>query len=60
MASSNEEDRALPGVSIINILLGAVSFIVVSLRIYTRVWIKPSAGWDDLLIVLGLVRSPHS
>lgn len=55
MASPNE-DRAVPGVTIINCLLGGIALVVVILRIFTRTWIKPSAGWDDILIVLGLVR----
>ena len=49
------DDRALPGVTVINCLLGAIALVVVCLRIYTRAWIKPSLGWDDFLIVLGLV-----
>lgn len=48
-------DAALPGVPVINILLGSIAAVVVALRLYTRLYIKPSAGWDDVLIVLGLV-----
>lgn len=55
MGSPNE-NRALPGVTVINCLLGGIALIVVSLRIYTRAWVKPPLGWDDILIVLALVR----
>ncbi|KAJ5165344.1 uncharacterized protein N7500_007174, partial [Penicillium coprophilum] len=43
------------GVLVVNIVCFAFTFLVVSLRLYTRLWITCSAGIDDLLIVIGLV-----
>ncbi|KAJ5345291.1 hypothetical protein N7541_007784 [Penicillium brevicompactum] len=43
------------GVLVVNIVCLALAFIVVSLRIYTRIRITCSAGVDDVLIVIGLV-----
>lgn len=48
-------NRALPSLPVFNILLATVSTLVVTLRIYTRTWLKNCAGWDDFLIVPGLV-----
>ncbi|CAI7599221.1 unnamed protein product [Penicillium discolor] len=43
------------GVLIVNVVCLALAFLIVSLRLYTRLWITCSAGVDDLLIVVGLV-----
>ncbi|OQE40177.1 hypothetical protein PENCOP_c006G06986 [Penicillium coprophilum] len=43
------------GVLVVNIVCFAFTFLVVCLRLYTRLWITCSAGIDDLLIVIGLV-----
>ena len=37
----------------------AVAAIAVSLRLYVRLWIVKSSGWDDLAIVMSLVL-PHT
>ncbi|KAF9248293.1 hypothetical protein DTO013E5_5203 [Penicillium roqueforti] len=43
------------GVLIVNVVCLTLASLVVSLRLYTRVWITCSAGIDDALIVIGLV-----
>ncbi|KAJ5198857.1 hypothetical protein N7491_000576 [Penicillium cf. griseofulvum] len=43
------------GVLVVNIICLAFAFLVVSLRLYTRLWITCSAGIDDFLIVIGLI-----
>ena len=51
-----DTDRAIPGVPLSNIIGCSVAFAVVTVRIYTRLCIKGSAGWDDALIVAAIVR----
>ncbi|CAG7915446.1 unnamed protein product [Penicillium olsonii] len=43
------------GVMILNIVCFSLALIVVFLRVYTRACITSSAGFDDVLIVIGLV-----
>jgi hypothetical protein len=43
------------GVLIVNVVCMSLAFLVVSLRLYTRLRITCSAGIDDVLIVIGLV-----
>ncbi|KAJ5958330.1 uncharacterized protein N7479_005480 [Penicillium vulpinum] len=43
------------GVLIVNIICLILAFLVVSLRLYTRLRITCSAGVDDVLIIIGLV-----
>ncbi|KAJ5689103.1 hypothetical protein N7462_003495 [Penicillium macrosclerotiorum] len=43
------------GVLIVNIICIGLAFLVVMLRLYTRLRITCSAGIDDILIVIGLV-----
>lgn len=43
------------GVLIVNVVCLALAFLIVSLRLYTRIWITCSAGVDDVLIVVGLI-----
>ena len=47
--------RASPGVPIFDITMTAIAFLGVLLRLYTRAWIKAAAGWDDALIIVGMV-----
>lgn len=46
-----------PGVLIVNATCLSLAFIVVSLRIYTRIRITYSAGVDDVLIIIGLISA---
>ncbi|KAJ5941347.1 hypothetical protein N7516_001515 [Penicillium verrucosum] len=43
------------GVLIVNVVCLPLAFLIVSLRLYTRLWITCSAGVDDVLIVVGLI-----
>lgn len=43
------------GVLIVNLICISLAFLVVSLRLYTRLRITCSAGVDDILITMGLV-----
>ncbi|KOS44693.1 hypothetical protein ACN38_g4407 [Penicillium nordicum] len=43
------------GVLIVNVVCLALAFLIVFLRLYTRLWITCSAGVDDVLIVVGLI-----
>lgn len=43
------------GVLIVNVVCLTWAFLIVSLRLYTRVWITYSAGVDDVLIIIGLI-----
>ncbi|KAJ5398794.1 hypothetical protein N7465_009283 [Penicillium sp. CMV-2018d] len=43
------------GVLIVNVVCLVCAFLIVSLRLYTRLWITYSAGVDDVLIVVGLI-----
>lgn len=52
---SPAENRALPEVPVIVLLLMILSSIIVGLRIYTRAWLKSVAGWDDILMVPAVV-----
>jgi hypothetical protein len=45
-----------PGLLIVNIVFSALAFIVVALRLYTRVWITRSLGMDDVFVFAALVR----
>jgi hypothetical protein len=45
------------GVLIVNVVCLSLAFVVVSLRLYTRIRITYSAGVDDFLIVIGLIFS---
>ncbi len=42
---------------VIDILFPALSFVVLLLRCYTRIFIKKWFGWDDVLILLAFVRA---
>ena len=48
-------NRALPGTVIFSFILLTVATVIVSLRVYTRAWVKSVAGWDDILIIPALV-----
>ncbi|EER27805.1 hypothetical protein CPC735_031410 [Coccidioides posadasii C735 delta SOWgp] len=43
-----------PQLAVVGITLLVISFIVVFLRMYVRIWIRRSAGWDDWLMLLVL------
>ncbi|CAI7604265.1 unnamed protein product [Penicillium glandicola] len=43
------------GVLIVNVVCLTWASLIVSLRLYTRLWITCSAGVDDVLIIIGLV-----
>ncbi|CAG8214702.1 unnamed protein product [Penicillium salamii] len=43
------------GVLIVNIVCFSLALMIVFLRVYTRVWITRSAGFDDVLILIGLM-----
>ncbi|KGO64115.1 hypothetical protein PEX1_020670 [Penicillium expansum] len=43
------------GVLIVNVVCLTWAFLIVSLRLYTRVWVTCSAGIDDVFIVIGLI-----
>lgn len=45
------------GVLIVNATCLPLAFIVVSLRLYTRIRITYSAGVDDVLIIIGLISA---
>jgi hypothetical protein len=36
----------------------AIASIFISLRMYTRYYIIRNVGWDDVLMIVNLVRSP--
>lgn len=36
--------------------LTIIASIVVTVRVYIRIWVKRTFGWDDGLIVISLVR----
>lgn len=46
-----------PGLLIVNLVLTPLTISFVGLRLYTRIRISKSAGFDDVLIVLALVSS---
>lgn len=46
-----------PGLIAATSVLVGVSFIVVVLRLATRWYIVKNIGWDDITIVLAIVRS---
>ena len=48
-------NRAIPLVPFADIFSCAVAFVAVSVRAYTRFWIKRAAGWDDYLIIAAVV-----
>lgn len=50
-----EANRAIPGVPVANFVCCILALVIVALRIFTRVWIKRAAGWDDVLIVIAMV-----
>lgn len=50
----NLESRG-KGVLVISIIFPFLCLVVVSLRLYTRIWIKGAPGLDDVLIALALV-----
>ena len=49
-------NRALPGVIILFVILGFLASLLVTIRLYTRLWVKSTSGWDDWLIIPALVR----
>lgn len=53
-----ERNLRLLGYSLGVSALTSMCLIVVSLRIYTRLIIVKAPWWDDLAIVIALVRSP--
>jgi hypothetical protein len=42
-------------VLVINVIFSFLSIVVVSLRLFTRIWIKRQPGLDDLLITFTMV-----
>ena len=51
-----DTSRSVPGVPLANIILCIAAFFFVSLRIYTRMFLRKGAGWDDYLIIPAMVR----
>jgi hypothetical protein len=45
---------------VVTIITLVLSWIVVSLRVFSRYWLIDSFGQDDWLMVIGLVRLPTS
>ena len=48
-------NRALPGLLIFLIVMCTISFFVVMIRLYTRLYVKSTSGWDDILIIPAFV-----
>jgi hypothetical protein len=46
------------GIVAVSLFLAITAAILVSLRLYTRIFLIRQPGLDDVLIILGLVRSP--
>lgn len=62
-SSPTQNNRALPGQPIFTIVLASLASIVVLVRLYSRIWIKSAAGWDDMFIggaLVGVWRWLHS
>ena len=51
---SERQDKG-PSLLVVAFLLTFVAFIVVTLRVYTRVWVKNTRGWDDGFVIFSLV-----
>lgn len=49
--------RRGPGLLVVNVVFSSLAFILTVLRVYTRAFITATAGLDDVLAVLALVRS---
>lgn len=48
-----------PELYILNLIFFAAMLACVVIRLYTRISIRKSFGWDDLFIVLAVVRGLH-
>lgn len=46
-----------PHLEVLIVVLTVISAIVVMLRLYTRLFVQRGTGWDDAMMVVGMVRS---
>lgn len=51
---SERQDKG-PGLLVVAFLLTFVASIVVTLRVYIRIWVKHTFGWDDGFVIFSLV-----
>lgn len=58
-ANSLDPERRGPALVIINSILLPLALVVVGLRLYTRLRVARSAGWDDVFIALASVSPPN-
>ena len=43
-------------IPLMEMILLAICYVVVALRLYTRTFVTKSFGWDDALIIFNMVR----
>ena len=55
VATGMYDNRAVPGVPVFTIVLLGIATTIVTVRVYNRFWVKSATGWDDVLMLLGLV-----
>jgi hypothetical protein len=52
----NPSETRGDGIPIMEVVLSVACFLVVSLRVYTRLFQTKTFGWDDAFIIFNLVR----
>lgn len=50
---SERQDKGV-GLLVVAISLTFIAFIVVTLRVYIRIWVKHALGWDDGFVIFSL------
>lgn len=56
MDSLPDENRG-PGVVALIVVMTVISTIVVMLRVYSKIFLIRGMGWDDAMMVVGVVRT---
>ena len=56
MDSLPDENRG-PGVVALIVVMTVISTIIVMLRVYSKIFLIRGMGWDDAMMVVGVVRT---